>query len=367
MRIGLVIYGSLDSLSGGFLYDRKLVEHLEASGDRVEVISLPWRNYAGCLFDNFSPAIQSRLRSLQVDALLQDELNHPSLIRINRSMSGRTGFPILSIVHHLRISEPHPGLLKRVYRRVEKAYLRSVDGYIFNSEATSREVVKLAGKGEPGIIARPGGDRLKAEITAEVIAARARKPGPLRVIFLGNLIHRKGLHTLLDALSRLPQGMWRLTAAGSMVMEPRYARKVQNFVNTRGLQGLVRFTGPLDEGQLIEAMRTHHVLAVPSIYEGFGIAYLEGMGFGLPAIGTTAGGAREIFTNGEDGFLVEPGDAETLANRLILLAQDRQLLEEMSLAARARYLSHPTWEETGRRIRQFLSGCLGEKFRYRSV
>ena len=53
MRIGLVIYGSLDTLSGGYLYDRKLVEYLRAQGDTVEVISLPWRNYAAHLTDNF--------------------------------------------------------------------------------------------------------------------------------------------------------------------------------------------------------------------------------------------------------------------------------------------------------------------------
>lgn len=354
LRIGLVIYGSLDILSGGYLYDRKLVEYLEASGDQVEVISLPWRTYASHLLDNFSPAMRSRLKGLQVDALLQDELNHPSLICANRSMNGWAGFPVLSVVHHLRISEAYPGLLTWVYRRVEEAYLKSVDGFIFNSDATRREVVKLAGEGVPGIIARPGGDRLKPGITAEEIAARARHPGQLRVIFLGNLIPRKGLHTLLEALSRLPPGLWRLTVAGSMELDPRYARKIQRFVNGGRLQGQVLFTGPLDEGQLIRAMRIHHVLAVPSKFEGFGIAYLEGMGFGLPAIGTTAGGAREIITDGIDGYLVEPGDAGTLADRLIRLAQDRQLLEVMSLAARFRYRSHPTWEETGRRIRQFL-------------
>ena len=44
MRIGLVIYGSLDTLSGGYLYDRMLDEHLRRQGDEVEIISLPWRN-----------------------------------------------------------------------------------------------------------------------------------------------------------------------------------------------------------------------------------------------------------------------------------------------------------------------------------
>ncbi len=52
MRLGLVIYGNLETISGGYLYDRKLVEHLERQGDQVEIISLPWRNYARHLGDN---------------------------------------------------------------------------------------------------------------------------------------------------------------------------------------------------------------------------------------------------------------------------------------------------------------------------
>ena len=45
MRIGLIIYGSLDTLTGGYLYDRLLVEHLRRQGDHVDIISLPWRTY----------------------------------------------------------------------------------------------------------------------------------------------------------------------------------------------------------------------------------------------------------------------------------------------------------------------------------
>ena len=52
MRIGLVIYGSLDTISGGYLYDRKLVEFLLHHGDQVEIISLPWRDYTRHLMDN---------------------------------------------------------------------------------------------------------------------------------------------------------------------------------------------------------------------------------------------------------------------------------------------------------------------------
>ncbi len=77
MHVGLLIYGSLDNQSGGYLYDRMLVDHLRAAGDQVEVISLAERNYLRHVGDNLSPTLLNQLGDLNVDLLLQDELNHP--------------------------------------------------------------------------------------------------------------------------------------------------------------------------------------------------------------------------------------------------------------------------------------------------
>jgi glycosyltransferase involved in cell wall biosynthesis len=97
---------------------------------------------------------------------------------------------------------------------------------------------------------------------------------------------------------------------------------------------------------------------VPSSYEGFGIVYLEGMAFGLPAIGTTAGAASEIISDGENGYLISPDDAAMLAERLSTLAHDQDLLADMSVKALDRYHEQPTWEQTAASIRQFLLDLL---------
>ena len=131
MKIGLVIYGSLDTLSGGYMYDRMLVDYLRAQGDTVEIISLPWRNYAAHLTDNFTFKLPPDL-----DILIQDELNHPSLILANRRPHP---YPVISLVHHLRCSELRPQWQNNFYRVVEKKYLQSVDGFIFNSETTKAQ------------------------------------------------------------------------------------------------------------------------------------------------------------------------------------------------------------------------------------
>jgi glycosyltransferase involved in cell wall biosynthesis len=370
MKIGLIIYGSLDTLSGGYFYDRKLVEYLRSQGDVVEIISLPWRNYAAHLADNFwfrlwSPGARSWNSRQQAvglqkfDILIQDELNHPSLIFANR---GKHPYPVISLVHHLRCSELRPKWQNMFYRWVEKKYLQSVDGFIFNSKTTKQVVNSLIGDGKPSILAYPPTDRFENPISENEIIERARTD-KLSILFLGNVIERKGLHTLLDAMSRLRRdgnSLYYLNVVGSLNSEPEYSREMQQKVEISGLRSGVFFHGILDEQSLIEKLQQAHVLVVPSSYEGFGIVYLEGMGFGLPAIGTTAGAAGEIISDGVDGFLIEPGDADLLVSRLKIMNEKRDVLLQMSLAARQRYLHQPKWEESARQIHEFLTKRIAE-------
>jgi glycosyltransferase involved in cell wall biosynthesis len=354
LRVGLVIYGSLEIVSGGYLYDRILVEYLRAQGDQVEIISLPWRTYPRHIADNFSSELLERIAGLDVDVLLQDELNHPSLFLLNRRLRPLVNYPVISIIHHLRSSEDRPAAMNWLYRQIEKSYLASVDGFIYNSETTKNVVESFIGGSKPGIVARPAGDRHNPQIDEGEIELRARQPGPLRVLFLGNVIPRKGLHILLAALAQLPPESWRLTVVGGLHIAKAYVSEIKRMIAQNDLADWVHFIGPLSDKTLADQLRSHHLVALPSSYEGFGIAYLEGMGFGLPAIATTGGAAQEIITPGENGFLIEPRDSAALAGLLAELSKNRELLLNLSIAARKRYLRHPTWRQTAESIRKFL-------------
>lgn len=354
MRVGLLLYGSLDTISGGYLYDRKLVEHLRSQGDQVELISLPWRGYARHLGDNFSQVLLQRLAGLQVDVLLQDELNHPSLFWLNHRLRRRARYPLISIVHHLRSSEQHPAWLLPLYRAVERRYLQSVHGFIFNSRTTHQAVQALSGRSAPAVIAYPAGNQLGAPIQQAEIAHRAQEGGPLRVLFVGNLIPRKGLHDLLRAIALLPEGACCLAVAGRMDADPAYARRVQQLANDLGLQAQVQFLGAVSDETLVGHLRNSHLLAVPSTYEGFGIVYLEGMGFGLPALATRLGAASELVTHAENGFLLPPGDPQALSQAIHALHSDRRLLASMGTAALERFRAHPTWQHSAGHMRAFL-------------
>ncbi len=353
MKIGLVIYGSLDTVSGGYLYDRKLVEYLRAQGDTVEIISLPWRNYGAHLMDNFRFKLPSNL-----DVLIQDELNHPSLLGAN---SGKHPYPIISLVHHLRCSELRPKWQNALYRIVEKKYLQSVDGFIINSKTTQGVVNDLVNHGKPSVIAYPPTDRFGDAISENEILERTEDK-ELRILFLGNVIYRKGLHTLLKAVRHAGQdhiSSYKVDVIGGLTAEPQYAYEMERYILTHGLSSTVKFHGALDNQPLIEMYKQAHVMVVPSSYEGFGIVYLEGMGFGLPAIGTTAGAAGEIITHGKDGYLIKPNDALTLAGHINELASNRELLVELSLNAVKRYQVQPKWNEMAKSIRDFLYQMTG--------
>jgi len=351
MRLGLLIYGSLETVSGGYLYDRKLVQHLRDAGDKVKIISLPWRSYPRHLGDNFSTFFRRQLQGLEIDVLLQDELNHPSLFVLNERLKKWVDYPVLSIVHHLRSSEAHPVLWNMIYREIERTYLDKVDGFIFNSQTTRQAVENLLGKETSGVVALPAGDRFTPPASQEVKTV----DGPLRLLFLGNVIRRKGLDWALQELEQLPGGSWQLDVVGSLDVEPAFAAALKRQVERMGAQERVRFHGALSDAETQARLQASQVLVVPSSYEGFGIVYLEAMGFGVVPLGSALGGAGEVIEHGQNGFLVNPGQAGELRRALEELLNQPGRLSEMSRAARQRYLGFPGWEASMQSARQFIA------------
>lgn len=370
MHIGLVIYGSLDLQSGGFLYDRQVVQQLEACGDRVSVISLPWRAYRRSLLDNWDEALALHLASGSWDVLVEDELAHPSLFRTNRRVHQltRRRFPIISLVHLLRsTSESWPSVQRQVYRLVERNYLRSLDGCVYVSRHTRQQAEALAGRALPAVIAYPAGDHLAPKITPDSIRTRVQRSGPLEILFLGSVIPRKAPHVLLQALAELPELDWRLRVIGSLEQDPVYAGELQQRVFQLPEPSRVRFSGARHADEVAAALVEADVLVLPSESEGYAIAYLEAMGFGVPVIATAASGAVELVRPGENGFLVEPGDAAAVAGYLRALARDPGLRLAMSLAARQTYLDHPTWADAAEHIHDFLNERLAAHLQSRSA
>jgi glycosyltransferase involved in cell wall biosynthesis len=333
MHIGLVIYGSLNTLTGGYIYDRLLVEYLQSRGHRVDVISLPLRNYGRHLLDNWSPGLRSDLVTGPYDILLQDELNHPSLFHTNRHLQRNDKFPVVAIVHQVLCRQPRNSLLNRIYQAIERRYLESVDAIIFNSNTTRTIVETLVSSQRPSIVACPAGDRLGHLPSRDLIDSRTREVGPLRLIFVGNVLPHKGLLPLIQGLSHLPHEIWHLTVVGSLTMDTRYVRKIERLIAQNNLSRHVEMTGPGDDNQLANRFRQNHVFSMPYSHEGFGMAYLEAMAFGMPVMGSSDGAVKEFVIPGRNGFLFESDDFESVNASIQTLHHDRRRLRKMSYAA----------------------------------
>lgn len=352
MRVGLLIVGDMEAISGGYLYNRKLCDYLQRMGDEVVVISLPQQAYWRQLAENFVDACLQRIAAANLDILIEDAMAHPALFLLNRRIST----PVVTLVHLLASFERHAWHSGWLYRIVERCYLNSVSGIIANSQTTlaqARQV--LRGRLPPYCVAVPAGDNFPdVAMDVDYIRRRALKPGPLNILLVGNVIHRKGVHVLIQALMQLPAQDFRLTVAGRLDMEPGYVAYIENLIRASGLQERISLNGAVQGQLLADLYGQHDLMVLPSAYESFGIVYVEAQQFGLPVIGTTAGAAKEIIRQGENGYLLEPADADDLAERLRTLQQDRQLLQAMSENALAAYPAYAGWDDSCGVIRQYL-------------
>jgi glycosyltransferase involved in cell wall biosynthesis len=115
-----------------------------------------------------------------------------------------------------------------------------------------------------------------------------------------------------------------------------------------GIAGRVQFLGQLDPREALETARKATLFVMPSTEEAFGVAYVEAMAAGLPAIGCRGEpGPEEIAAAGDGFVLVPPGDIERLSQRIDELLSDPHRLREAGQRARATALTHFSWEGCG--------------------
>jgi glycosyltransferase involved in cell wall biosynthesis len=112
----------------------------------------------------------------------------------------------------------------------------------------------------------------------------------------------------------------------------------------------VDFRNKVPDAELHRAFLTSDVLVLPSIIdargdtEGLGVALLDAMSYGIPAIGTNVGGIPDIIENGVSGLLVPPADPRALANAIERIASDPAYAQRLADAGRERLRTHFSWD-----------------------
>jgi alpha-maltose-1-phosphate synthase len=160
------------------------------------------------------------------------------------------------------------------------------------------------------------------------------------VLFAGQVSLRKGIPYLLQAFARLQHPNKRLTIVGAIHND-------MHALLATLPTGNVIFTGSLPQAELAKKMSASHLLVLPSVEEGLALVQGQAMACGCPVLATTATGAEDLFTDGEQGFIVPDRDVDVLSERMQQMADDPALQHRFSEAALLRVKNLGGWDHYG--------------------
>ncbi|MFH1903479.1 MAG: glycosyltransferase family 4 protein [Candidatus Omnitrophota bacterium] len=170
-------------------------------------------------------------------------------------------------------------------------------------------------------------------------AITVKRNGPFSVLFVGRLERRKGFHVLMKAiptiLREMPEVNFIIVGRDTSDGPDRQSFKkyvLQDFPEQYNEN--VQFPGYVSEEELSVYYKNCDLFIAPSLYESFGLIYVEAMAYGKPVIGCRVGGVPEVVKDGETGILVPPEDPAELARAITEILINYPLREKMSQAAR---------------------------------
>jgi glycogen(starch) synthase len=193
------------------------------------------------------------------------------------------------------------------------------------------------------------------------VRRRDSSGGRLKLLYAGQIVQHKGVHTAVEAMARLVKRAKihevTLTLVGSG--HPQYEDYLREMVEREGLQGFVTFHGPVSKKQMPSTLQEYDVLVFPSIYEEpLARMTQEAMASGLVVVGTTTGGTREILKEGITGLTFAPEDADALAEQIVRLLTDPDLRCRLAQAGRQSVVENFTLDRMVQEIEDYLLDCL---------
>lgn len=328
--------GPAATVSGGFLYDRRMIGALKRAGLLASLITLP-----DCF--PYPPAeVVARARDalaalppeswLIVDGLALAPLHE----RIAALQDGRVR--VIALIHHPLCDEG--GLSAPERARLFESERRALAGarhVIVSSATTARRLADFGVEAELITVVPPGITR------AVATGARRRRDddGAVRLLSVGSLVPRKGQDVLVQALARVRGLPWRLALVGPD-RNGRFARRLRGLSRSLGLSARIRFAGPVPPMRLEQAYREADIFALPSRMEGYGIAFAEAMAHGLPIISTPAGAIPEVVP-ATAGIFVAPGAVQPLARALAAVIRDPNRRHRLRRGALKAPAARRTW------------------------
>lgn len=287
--------------------------------------------YANCVRAALSAGFAARMAGCPMLLYIKGELANPLIDRLSFLLADR----ILFFCESNR-DDKYPRLIRRFRKKIDILKIGFDPGVIRDAEARDHTALRR----ELGI-----------------------EDGWSNAVVLGQLYRPKGQHLAIEALATIVKDVpnVRLYLVGDEVIREYrgYRGELESLVRRHGLEEHVRFTGWRTDA--LDIVAEMDIVIHPSLAEGFGRAVLESMALGLPVIASKVGGLREAIKNGENGFLVDPGDTMAIADRWRELLASEELRRRLRQEGRRTVFTEYLMEDKAARFAEILGEMANAK------
>jgi glycosyltransferase involved in cell wall biosynthesis len=332
------IPGDLATPTGGYRYDRRVLEELKQFGWNVRVLALPgdFPSPSGASLRKTEELLAATSEDAPVffDGLAFGAIPSEMLVRVPRRY--------VALVHHpLAFETGLPPERVSYFRHSERAALVHAVRVVATSAATRDLLVSEFDVAIDCVtIAEPG--------TEPAPRARGSEGAP-RLLSVGAVSPRKGFRILVEALSTVAELDWVCRIAGSLERDTNETAALRTRIKQAGLEDRVMLLGTLAEDRLEDEYDRATLFVLPSHFEGYGMAFAEALARGLPVV-ACSGSAVVSTVPAAAGVFVPAGDAERLAVALRRLLSNPAEIGKRSDAAWNHAKNLPRWRDTAAKI-----------------
>nr|WP_145545734.1 glycosyltransferase family 4 protein [Variovorax boronicumulans] len=333
-----LVPGDARARTGGTLYDQRIADGLRALGWQVDWCSpgdgFPWPDAAA------RAQAAACVEALPDGALVvADGLAFGALPQLVERHAARLRW--VALVHHpLALESGLSAQAQVLLEASERRALACARQVLVTSPATASALQAYAVPAARIAVVVPGTD--------PAAPARGSAQG-LSLLCVATVTPRKAHALLLQALAALRDRTWHLHCVGSLERDADNAAAAQALARSLGLADRVTWHGEVDAQPLQALYAQADLFVLPSLYEGYGMAFAEGLAHGLPVLGCAAGAVPGTVP-ATAGVLVPPGDGPALQAALQALLDDVPRRRALAAGARSAGQRLPRWEQSAARF-----------------
>lgn len=335
------IPGNLGSLTGGYTYDRRLIQEFGALGLATNLLTLS----ASFPFPDAAALEHADSQFTQLadnSVVLADGLAFGAMAQCVLKHSPRLRF--IALCHHpLALETGMSAAQQAALMQSEKTALDCARAIVVTSHATALTLqTQFAIDAAKISVALPGCD------IASFAPCRGNPPVLLTV---ATLTKRKAHDNLIAALAAIAHLPWIARFVGGDTHDVQWASYLRQQVSLAGLSERILFLGAIDN--LEHEYQQADLFVLPSHYEGYGMAYAEAIAHGLPTIATNCGAVSELVP-ATAGRVIAVNDLDALRDALRELLQNTALRKQLQQGAREASTQLPKWQNSAQRIAQLV-------------